>query len=229
MGSTIEIQRYVQKEIFVPVLMLRKDVDLLILNAGEDQGADDIKDKLVEVDAEHFSETPSRVAGATHRILWCALGPTKACKVDILIPAELYTGSGVEIPERELYHDEERTFEGHFSDSERRPEGEVLRIAYMPLCALLMLKLRAWADHSRRCASEVQHARIPQDEDDICEMLRVGTRGGALGGVRGRSLKGGEWVLGGFASWGEAEGCIRRFVRKWPGTAGSWVNLGYYT
>jgi hypothetical protein len=36
-----------------------------------------------------------------------------------------------------------------------------------------MLKLRAWADHSLPSANERMHERIPQDEDDIQETLRI--------------------------------------------------------
>ena len=153
-------------------------------------------------DSSRFSLTPSRVAGATHRILWCSLADdylddpslvpndhgeamsrrgginptTRTCKVDILTPNELHMTR--HMPELQLYRDSANTFMAYPSDPQlsMSSESHVQLIPYVPpgLSMLLMLKLRAWVDHSLPSANEVKHGKIPQDEDDIQEILRVG-------------------------------------------------------
>jgi len=237
---------------------LLKDVDLLILNAGLDQDVEEIKQTLIEMDPSHFSLTPSRVAGATHRILWCTLsgdypgdpslvpsGPgehvlsrrggtshanattSRTCKVDILTPNELYMTH--HMPELlQLYRDSENTFMAYSDPQPSMPsESHVQYVSYVSLSMLLMLKLRAWLDHSLPSANEIKHGKIPQDEDDIQEILRVGMQDRNMSCSVQHMDDGDTWNLGGFASWRDAERSVRKFVRKWPETANGWRAVGF--
>ena len=215
----------------------KQDVDLLVLNAENGQDAEAIKRIVVEMDASHFSLTPSRIAGATHRLLWCTMieehngtakisntnPTTRTCKVDILTPNQLYM---TRIPELQLYRDSEHTFEGYFLGSQSQLH---VPISYVPFSTLLMLKLRAWVDHLHPSANEVKHGKIPQYEDDVQELLEIGMRDGKLDCINHHCLPEDDlWILGGFSSWREAEQYVGKFMKKWPRTVNGWRALGFF-
>ncbi len=68
------------------------------------------------------------------------------------------------------------------------------------------------------------HERIPQDEDDIQEMLRISGNCGTLVATENDDEG---WLLGGFSNRKEAERYVRKFVKKWPQTAHSWRVVGF--
>jgi len=160
------------------------------------------------------------------------------CKVDILIPGAL----GVPyIPKAYLHHDSAISFEAYFpsgnlnSESDPNLQPSMLGIPVVPFPTLLMLQLRSWADHSLSSATDIMNARIPQDEEDIEELLRIGMLLGSEGVVRrpgstGVMESGGSediWILGGFASWKDARKCVRDYVKKWPQTVDAWRGVGF--
>ncbi|KAF8970335.1 hypothetical protein BDZ97DRAFT_1652612 [Flammula alnicola] len=193
-----------------------KDVDFLVLNPTPGQSDKDIKDLVVSSDPNFFL-VASRVVGATHRVLWYTLTPpsskpkhAETCKVDILIPSLLNI---TRIPNSELHFDPSTSF--------------VSYLPAVPFSTLLMLKLRAWADHSLPTASKVMHDRIPQDEDDIEELLRIGITLGSKGVVRiGPEGDADRWILGAL-QLERCERAVADYVKKWPRTADGWRDAGF--
>jgi len=100
-----------------------------------------------------------------------------------------------------------------------------------------MLKLHAWADHSLPNAHHVMHQRIPQDEEDIEELLWISITLGPQGVIRiGSTLaseadegeSGSMWMVGGFSSWWAAKWCVVAYVKKWLRSATGWRDVGLY-
>ncbi|KIM36707.1 hypothetical protein M413DRAFT_449042 [Hebeloma cylindrosporum] len=232
-----------------------KDVDLLVLNAGPGHVDEEIK-RLVASTDPTFSLIASRVVGADHHVLWYNLpiiethpqkrkqtnpseeAPSslrRACKVDILIPGTLDIPS---IPKSQLHFDTSSFFASYIADNDTTSSTpKILPIACVPFCTLLMLKLRAWADHSLPKAPHVMHQRIPQDEEDIQELLRISITLGPKGVIRvGSSVtsagdegdSGNVWMVGGFSSWRAAKRCVAAYVKKWPRSATGWRDVGLY-
>ena len=203
-----------------------------MLNAARDQSAEQIKQLIVDNDG-NFSLVNSGVVGATHRVLWYNLdnlspspmgGKSRFCKVDVLTPDQLGISP---IPASELYTDPSSTFLASVDSPDTLTLASI-PIPYVPLSTMLMLKLQAWVDHSQPFAKENMHAKVPQDEDDIHEILRVGILKWNLSVVCHRGISDqGCWALGGFANWDEAAQSVRKFVRKWPRTAPSWHAVGF--
>jgi hypothetical protein len=232
-----------------------KDVDLLVLNANQGHMGEDIK-RMVATTDSNFSLLASRVVGANHNVLWYNLPPPqrvetrsrkhkpsqkpeggtaalrKVCKVDILVPGALDIPH---IPKSQLHFDTSSTFVSYSEDKESS-SPQILPIACVPFSTLLMLKLRAWADHSLPNATHVMHQKIPQDEEDIEELLRISITLGSQGVIRVGSAfsvksDGSEsenaWTLGGFSSWWEAKRCVMVYVKKWPRSATGWRDVGF--
>lgn len=206
----------------------------------------------------NFSLIPSRVVGADHHVLWYNLpsssniktrpqkrkssstpeeGPPstrRVCKVDILIPGTLDIPH---IPKSQLHFDTSSFFPSYNADQDGSSAPQILPIACVPFCTLLMLKLRAWADHSLPNARHVMHQRVPQDEEDIEELLRISITLGPQGVIRVGSTftpeadegEGGTvWMVGGFSSWRAAKRCVAAYVKKWPRSATGWRDVGLY-
>jgi len=226
-----------------------------VLNADQGHADEDIKRMVASADP-NFSLIASRVVGADHHVLWYNLPsppsnetkkrkqpatpeevpppPRRACKVDILIPGTLDIPY---IPRTQLHFDTSSFFPSYNADQDYSSTPKILPIACVPFCTLLMLKLRAWADHSLPNARHVMHQRIPQDEEDIEELLRISITLGPQGVIRvGSTLAseddGGEsgnvWMVGGFSSWRAAKRCVAAYVKKWPRSATGWRDVGLY-
>ncbi|KDR76536.1 hypothetical protein GALMADRAFT_246924 [Galerina marginata CBS 339.88] len=162
--------------------------------------------------------------------------PQKACKVDILIPGLLDIPS---VPISELHLDFSSNFVSYLPSppivsaiSGTGPTTRVSPIPSVPFITLLLLKLRAWSDHSLLTANAKLHERIPQDEEDIDELLRIGLNLGPQGVVRiGTGQNDGEesakWMLGGFATWRDARRTVASYIRKWPRSATGWTAAGF--
>jgi len=212
---------------------------------------------MVATTDPNFSLLASRVIGANHNVLWYNLPPPqrvetrsrrkhkpsptteegttalrKVCKVDILVPGALDIPH---IPKSQLHFDTSSTFVSYSEDKESS-SSQILPIACVPFSTLLMLKLRAWADHSLPNATHVMHQRIPQDEEDIEELLRISITLGSRGVIHVGSVFAAEddasrsenaWILGGFSSWREAKRCVMIYVKKWPRSATGWRDVGF--
>jgi hypothetical protein len=156
----------------------------------------------------------------------------KVCKVDILVPGAL----GIpHIPKSQLHFDTS-AFVSYYNEDKGSSTPQIIPIACVPFSTLLMLKLRAWADHSLPNAPHVMHQRIPQDEEDIEELLRISITLGSRGVIRAGSTFAAEgdagdnesaWMLGGFSSWREAKRCVVVYVKKWPRSATGWRDVGF--
>ena len=209
----------------------------------------------------NFSLIASRVLGADHHILWYNLplspqnietvrpqkrkhtsapppeeapqeSPRRVCKVDVLIPGTLDIPY---IPKSLLHYDISSYFPSYNTENQDDHTTStppiILPIACVPFCTLLMLKLRAWADHSPPNAPHVMHQRIPQDEEDIEELLRISITLGSNGVIRVGYTEGDEgerWILGGFSSWRAAKRCVAGYIKKWPRSATGWRDVGFY-
>ncbi|KAF8156594.1 hypothetical protein B0H34DRAFT_798013 [Crassisporium funariophilum] len=165
----------------------------------------------------------------------------RICKIDIILPG---TFSIPAIPSIHL-HPSPMLFPSFiplpFSIAAWGPPQPPTRtptpIPCIPYPTLLLLKLRAWAEHTRSDAPDHLSARVPDEEGDVEELLRVGVglgRGGVVFGMEPTVGVGwhegwgdGGWRMGGCGSWEEARRCVRRYVRKWPRSAGGWRDVGF--
>ncbi|TFK21752.1 hypothetical protein FA15DRAFT_597351 [Coprinopsis marcescibilis] len=178
-----------------------KDVDLIVMNPDQYFGTNTeyLKDILVENDS-NFYLVNSRNPSATYRVLWYRLPrqSEQRCKVDILVPGLL------SIP--------------HLNQEELgAPEPET-DLPVLPLLTLLLLKLRGWTDHREDERYWVQE-KVPEDEDDIEEMLDLAMS------------KYSAYVEDEVGLWSrsfqeESSERISEYIQEWPGTMDSWDALG---
>ncbi|KAF9527666.1 hypothetical protein CPB83DRAFT_855815 [Crepidotus variabilis] len=229
-----------------------KDVDLFILNSTQDQDDEAIKDLLVQSEPERFFLVDSLTVGATHRVLWFnvddpqvnssqkqkvsssksasatsgACGQSRrVCKIDILSPQMLGLPP---ISSSELQYHPTLSYSSLLkTTSVSDVDPEECPVAFIPLFPLILLKLRAWEDHSLPNARDIMRDRVPQDEDDIEELLCLASTGNKSTLLRQPAKRGKYWSLGGFQSPNEAERCIRKYVEKWPRSVKRWRAIGF--
>ncbi|TCD70778.1 hypothetical protein EIP91_001809 [Steccherinum ochraceum] len=133
------------------------DVDLIVMTSS--YTTETLKNTLVAGGGGDFYTRPSKMIGATYRLLFCRI-PTsslfahKSCKVDILIPGIM------NLP--------------------MLPTSSFVRIdnlPVLPFSALLLMKVQGWSDHRK---SERSDYRLKQHQDakDVNELLAIGKERG---------------------------------------------------
>lgn len=177
-------------------------------------------------DDSRFFLVKSKVPMGKHRVLWYNLednpsrapsatapSPAKACKIDILIPSELLLA---QLPEDTFQH----ASSGY---------------SYPPYLLLVLLKLRAWKDHYSLSAPLHMQNRVPDDEADLDELLRLGrqmTRDEMGWGTTSSSdfivgnLGEATWLLGGFESVDALLRCVKDYTKRQPKSSLQWQRIG---
>ena len=177
---------------------------------------------MIVADDSRFYLVKSKAPTGKHRVLWYNLedtpskipsSTTKASKVDILIPSELLLPG---FPDDILQHSS---------------SGFI----YPPYILLVLLKLRAWKDHFSLSAPLHMQNRVPDDEADIDELLRLGremTRDEMGWGTISSSdfiagnIGEGRWLLGGFESTEVLLRCVKDYVKRQPRSSLHWQRIG---
>ncbi|KAG6871333.1 hypothetical protein C0995_005969 [Termitomyces sp. Mi166 len=163
-------------------------------------GQEAIKSLIVSSN-NSFYLRPSINPANTYKVLWYTLSYRRSCKVDILIPGVLsipkITTEKISYRVNVLYED----------------------IPLAPFLVVLLLKLRAWTDH-RVDSRQYMRDKVGMDEEDIVELLELGTReyGVCLANQ-------GKWFPKDFVQ--EMRGRVKAYVKEWPKSMGYWKSFGF--
>jgi hypothetical protein len=172
------------------------DIDIVVLNGSD---AEDIKAYLHGAN-DRFSLVDSDNPRNTYKKLYYNISWRTGlqCKVDILTPGP---EGGLNIPKIPIRHVKYMGDPG---------------IPVMPFLPLLILKVQGWYDH-RRAARQDLRQKVPQDVQDITELLSMADRSDRL-----RHF---DWLDDGFIEL--AYTIIEDFCKKKPGSVASWNFLEF--
>lgn len=168
----------------------------------DDFDVEDIKESVVATD-DDFYLVPARNPMETYKVLWYRLPRRNDvqmhCKVDILLPGP----STLSIPR--LHADEI-----HYTIRSRTP--------LIPLLTLLLLKLRGWSDHRSDHRQRMQD-KVPQDEDDLDEMLSLAKNKNAR--MEDEEGLWEDWFVEEAREW------VAEYTEEFPYSECDWAELGF--
>jgi hypothetical protein len=170
---------------------------------------EDIKQLIIDNSSSDFYLVPSKDPTATYEILHYVLTPMypdpssllhRSCKVDLLLPGII--GIPGSIPSDVLHYEE------YFSD-----------IPLVPFLVLLLLKVRAWAEHMVDGRSRMRE-KLKQDESDVKELLDLAVNEYSIRLKTVEVWAGWEWL-------DEMRVYVRKYVERFPKSRGMWEDIGF--
>ncbi|KAG6853416.1 hypothetical protein C0991_004584 [Blastosporella zonata] len=171
----------------------RQDVDIIVVT---DMDPEHIKRLFVAANSAFYLR-PSINPQNSYRVLWFTISFRRSCKVDILIPSLF---SLPKIPENKIAY--------------ITPSQDMPVVAFL---VLLLLKLKAWADH-RVDVRQHMLDKVVVDSKDINELV-------ILGVTQYHAHLGQEtWLPNGFKQ--ESKERVHIYKEQWPESKRFWRAMG---